>query len=313
MRNLALSRFRTVIPYCKELREICHSVTACILMQQLDYWFERHPHGFFKFLEPCEHEQYRKGDSWQEELGFTVDEFRGAFDKIGIRYLTHTAYEKAKQAGTEYAMPIQLEDGCTKQAYYLSYVDKRSRLTHYRRNHHLLDDTLDRWMTARPGADSQQQQPTAESETEPRTQPPAAQSFKFCVELWDKHLINSVGYGVDKAWRGDRGKEASAMKAILAKLADTTKQQRETGNRNIPENETDAIVAAWGYILKNWDRLEEFHKKFQLSFLNKYLAEIITNLKHEKRNGKASPGAQVNTAEGVRAEYEKRYGSQAGS
>ena len=37
MQNYILSNIRTCIPYIKELRNIAGSVTASILMQQLDY------------------------------------------------------------------------------------------------------------------------------------------------------------------------------------------------------------------------------------------------------------------------------------
>lgn len=56
MRNRLLSLTRNSIPYVKELRSIAGSVTAVILWQQLDYWFEKYPDGFFKFMSPPEHE-----------------------------------------------------------------------------------------------------------------------------------------------------------------------------------------------------------------------------------------------------------------
>ena len=72
MRNKILTLFRNNVPYIKELRQLSGSVTASILMQQLDYWFEKKPGGFYKFLEPCENnELYKTGDSWTEELGFS--------------------------------------------------------------------------------------------------------------------------------------------------------------------------------------------------------------------------------------------------
>ena len=39
MKNKILTLFRNNIPYIKELRILSGSVTASILMQQLDYWF----------------------------------------------------------------------------------------------------------------------------------------------------------------------------------------------------------------------------------------------------------------------------------
>ena len=59
MRNKILTLFRNNVPYIKELRQLSGSVTASILMQQLDYWFEKKPNGFYKFLEPCKNENQR--------------------------------------------------------------------------------------------------------------------------------------------------------------------------------------------------------------------------------------------------------------
>ena len=42
MQNNTLAITRGCIPYFKELRKITGSVTASILMQQLDYWFKKY-------------------------------------------------------------------------------------------------------------------------------------------------------------------------------------------------------------------------------------------------------------------------------
>ena len=98
-------------------------------MQQLDYWFENHPEGFYKFLLPSEHPAYKAGDSWTEELGMSVDEFRTAFDKIGHRYKSKSEFDKAEDK--------------FQGKFYCSYVDRRSNLTYYFRNHDLVDAALD--------------------------------------------------------------------------------------------------------------------------------------------------------------------------
>lgn len=129
MRNKILSLTRNVIPYVKELRIFTDSVVGCILMQQLDYWFERYPSGFYKFLEPSEHPKYVLGQSWQEEIGVSVAEFRTAFDRIGTRWKSKTEFEQASDK--------------FKGKLYASYQDKRANLTFYFRNHKLVDATLD--------------------------------------------------------------------------------------------------------------------------------------------------------------------------
>jgi hypothetical protein len=129
-RNKILSITRKMIPYVKELRQLkeVNSVTACILMQQLDYWFERYPTGFWKFQAPCEHTAYKPGNSWTEELAITVDEFRGAFKQIGVSY----------NSKKEYDMAADKFQG----KYYCRYFNKVNRMTYYFRNHQIVDADL---------------------------------------------------------------------------------------------------------------------------------------------------------------------------
>lgn len=129
MKNRILYLTRTSIPYVKELQPIAHSLGGCILMQQLDYWFERKPTGFYKFLEPCPHQFYRAGESWVEELGLSAVEFRTTFDRFGIRYKSKSEFD---------ASPDKFQG-----KFYCSYHDKRAQLTWYFRNHELLDKALD--------------------------------------------------------------------------------------------------------------------------------------------------------------------------
>jgi hypothetical protein len=102
-------------------------------MMQLEYRFAKYPDGFYKFLEPPQngHQDYRLGDSWVEELAFSKEEFRTGFDKIGVRYNSKTQYDEAKSSGSEF--------GCN---YYCSYVDRRSGLTFYFRNHSKVDELI---------------------------------------------------------------------------------------------------------------------------------------------------------------------------
>lgn len=128
--NRILSITRNTIPYVKELMPIAGSVTACILMQQLDFWFDRHPDGFYKFMDASpDHPAYREGDSWSEELAISVDEFRTAFDRLGIRYTSKSKYDAA---------PDKFNG-----RYYCSYYDRRRQLTFYFRNDELVNTVLD--------------------------------------------------------------------------------------------------------------------------------------------------------------------------
>ena len=103
-------------------------------MQQLDYWFEKSPGGFYKFLEPCENSKlYKKGDSWTEELGFSRSEFKTAFEKIGVSY-------KSKREFTEALKTGNLFQG----KFYCCYIDRIKNITVYYRNHELLDLELEK-------------------------------------------------------------------------------------------------------------------------------------------------------------------------
>jgi hypothetical protein len=130
MKNLILAITRKTIPYVGELKllPLVKSCSDAILMQQLDYWFSRYPNGFFKFLEPCDHENYKEGDSWSEELFFSGDEFRTAFGHLAI------AYKSKKQ--------FDLAPDKFQEKYYCSYFDRISKKTFYFRNHELVDNLL---------------------------------------------------------------------------------------------------------------------------------------------------------------------------
>ncbi len=146
MKNRILHLTRNTIPYVKELHSIAGGVLGCLVMQQLDYWFEGHPEGFYKFLLPSDHHAYKVGDSWTEELGMSKDEFRTAFDKIGIRYKSKTEFDQA----------VDKFQG----KFYCSYVDRRSNLTFYFRNHDLVDAALDE-LLSQTGQKTQSSAPSA--------------------------------------------------------------------------------------------------------------------------------------------------------
>lgn len=133
-RNRSVAVARDVIPYIKGYRQIAGTVTATILFQQLEYWFDLKPNGFYKFLEPCENDLCKVGDSWCEELGFSADEFRTAFDKIGKRYFSKKAYDAALDKFAD-------EKGTTK--FYCSYHDKIKGMTYYYRNHPTVDEAIE--------------------------------------------------------------------------------------------------------------------------------------------------------------------------
>jgi hypothetical protein len=121
--------------YRPELRPLAGGTPGMILLSRLEYWSDRHPEGFYKFQAPApRHSRYRKGDSWIEETGLTLDEQRTAFDRFGIRYRSKTEMRAAEQAGQLF--------GAEGQALYASYFDRSESLTFYLRNHDEMERRL---------------------------------------------------------------------------------------------------------------------------------------------------------------------------
>lgn len=144
MQNHLLGQNAKITPYYKELNNYTGSVTATILMTQIEYWFSKtNGEQFFKFLEPCDRKDYKEGDSWVEELGFTKYEFRTAFAKIGKVYKSKNEYLKSKD---------KFEDKP-----YLSYYDRLQRRIYYVRNHEKVDEIIDEWISRKS------QKPTSRS------------------------------------------------------------------------------------------------------------------------------------------------------
>lgn len=83
------------ISYRPELNKITNSITATILLYQIIF---RSTNGepFYKFKSPCSHPLYKEGDSWIEELGFSICEFDTALSKISTRINSKTDISQIK-------------------------------------------------------------------------------------------------------------------------------------------------------------------------------------------------------------------------
>lgn len=148
------------IPYYKDLRRISGSVSSAILFQQMEYWFSKKDgKPFYKFLSPPEETAigYRAGDSWAEEMGFSEDEFRAAFKKIGVAHKSKKDYDAVtdKFKIVENRVDKRRDNSVKKTKWivrkyeeevekmYCSYHNKRTGQTTYFRNHNLVNSMID--------------------------------------------------------------------------------------------------------------------------------------------------------------------------
>jgi len=126
-----ISEDKEVISYRKSLRPITGSVTATILLQQM-MWHGRNKKWevFYKFKAPCGHELYKPGDSWTEELGFSIKEFDSALSKIGTKITGGTKKSDVLETGDLDANRL------------VAYWTDASRITWYQINRDLLGKVL---------------------------------------------------------------------------------------------------------------------------------------------------------------------------
>lgn len=127
-----IAKDRELIPYRKELNKLTGSVTATLFLTQALYWWHKNnKKPFYKFRNSCDHKDYRKGDSWCEELGFTEKELDYAMSCICQK--TNSKRKDAKSS---------LKDNLVKP-YVISRIDM-DRKTYYIINEELLEKDLNK-------------------------------------------------------------------------------------------------------------------------------------------------------------------------
>ena len=130
LQNYATDSF--YIKFYPALQAYTGSERATLILGKLEYWFSKpkFENGFYKFVEPCGHPLYRKGDSWSEELGISRKLFAKAFAIIGVRYNSKSNYLKAKDK--------------FQGKLYASYHDRKTNRTYFIRNHEFTSQLLER-------------------------------------------------------------------------------------------------------------------------------------------------------------------------
>jgi hypothetical protein len=259
MRNRALALAARPIPYIKELREITGAVTAAILMQQLDHWFNVYPEGFYKFLSPCDSPLCKAGEAWTEELGFSEEEFRTAFDRIGVRYGSKRSFDAADNAF------LLITDKKQEEMLYASYHDKIKGLTYYFRNHELVDAKIDEIMARRPAPE------TGKAKLRNRATPSSVtrQSQVTETENPDLRKQTTPGYvtGEPQATElGNPNPEYKETKKTSEKTTEKTKEDpKETGGSLPLNNLTPILLEAYRNIAK--EEMEKLKVNWQAQLL----------------------------------------------
>jgi len=118
------------IKYYPEFKREFRSEKAALIFERLEYWSQRYSSGFWKFFEPCQHPLYRKGDSWQEEIGISRKVWTKAFAILGTHY-------KSKSTFLKQSDPFQGK-------LYASYYDRKTNRTYFFRNHDFVRKFLEK-------------------------------------------------------------------------------------------------------------------------------------------------------------------------
>jgi hypothetical protein len=143
------------IKFYPSLQSVTGSNIASLILGKMEFFFSnpKFKGGFYKFSESCDHPLYRKGDSWSEELGVSRKVFNRAFDLIGVRYNSKSAYLNAedKFQGKPYA----------------SYHDRATNCTHYVRNHEFVAQFLEKANVFQKRASSPSEQKKKNERTSP--------------------------------------------------------------------------------------------------------------------------------------------------
>lgn len=84
--NLARAIAERTIAYRPSLKNIAGSTNGAIILQQIAwFWYSNKEKPFYKFIQRCDHIDYRDGDSWCEELNFSYSEFTTAVAKFAFK------------------------------------------------------------------------------------------------------------------------------------------------------------------------------------------------------------------------------------
>jgi len=102
------------------LRQFKFSDEAILIIDRLEYWFEKFPDGFYKHTTDCADQKELPGECWVKELGISRPTFKKYFAEIGAIY---TDPQKC------------LEEEFQAKYYYSVMLEGDNHRTLYQRNH----------------------------------------------------------------------------------------------------------------------------------------------------------------------------------
>lgn len=112
----------TAIPLYPKLRAITGKIEGVLILTLIiKEWYKAQGKKFYKFKQPCTHMKYRIGDSWCEELTFTVEEFDTAIKHFGFKKGAKNKLTKDKSAVWYYTD----EEGLTYYELNIDYLNKK--------------------------------------------------------------------------------------------------------------------------------------------------------------------------------------------
>ena len=194
------------VKYHPHIDKITGSQQGTLILSSLEFWFIKKPDGFYKFIEPCSHRLYKKGDSWLEEVGLSRKRFARAFEEFGIKYHSRSAFEEAedKFEGKLYA----------------SYYDRHTNQMFFIRNHDLANEVLKPYFKVKK-ADTQKEQGSSE---------------KSAGSLSEKPLSigqNGLSYIEPKNTSNNLSKDKSHAEEIIKKMIELWTALVEEGRGQI--------------------------------------------------------------------------------
>ncbi len=123
------------------LKKLVKTTNGAIFLSQAIYWSGKNNHEwFYKFNGKCEHQSYKSGDSWEEELGFSIKEFKTVKKNIVFTVGNKVKEEYKNKFGDDWEVELSKK---IDNSYIISYQTP-NRLTYYKVNIKKINDELEK-------------------------------------------------------------------------------------------------------------------------------------------------------------------------